>query len=142
MRFRGSFKSVFLVTVSGMYLLSLILWMIRRDGNPEIVTWSGDSPFVQAGPRFSDFFQVFDGVKYEMPFKYDAVTYPPSTLLLLSMFSFLKSDPIVKREAKRKKLIEEAMHIQRSGDLKLFAVKMDTIDKLEKEIDVLQSAKQ
>lgn len=58
------------------------------------------------------------------------------------MFSFLKSDPLAKLEAKRKKLLEEAMHIQRSGDLKSFAAKMDAIDKLEKEIDVLRSAKQ
>ncbi len=58
------------------------------------------------------------------------------------MFSFLKSDPIAKLEAKRKKLLEEAMHIQRCGDLKLFAMKMDAIDKLEKEIDVLRGAKQ
>lgn len=58
------------------------------------------------------------------------------------MFSFLKSNPLAKLEARRKKLLEEAMHIQRSGDLKLFADKMDAIDKLEKEIDILRSAKQ
>lgn len=51
------------------------------------------------------------------------------------MFGFLKSDPIKKLETKRKKLLEEAMHIQRSGDLKLYAVKMEAIDKLEKEIE-------
>ncbi len=40
------------------------------------------------------------------------------------MFAFLKKDPIKNLENKRKKLLEEAMHIQRSGDLKLYAVKM------------------
>jgi len=57
------------------------------------------------------------------------------------MFSFLKSDPVKKLETKRKKLLEEAMHVQRSGDLKLYAVKMEAIDKLEKEIEALQSKK-
>ena len=55
------------------------------------------------------------------------------------MFSFLKTNPVNKLERQRKKLLEEAMHIQRSGDLKLFALKMEAIDKIEKEIDLLQS---
>lgn len=54
------------------------------------------------------------------------------------MFNFFKKDPIQVLEAKRKKLLEEAMHVQRSGDLKLYAVKMEAIDKLEKEIDALR----
>lgn len=57
------------------------------------------------------------------------------------MFSFLKSDPVKKLEAKRKKLLEEAMHVQRSGDLKLYAVKMEAIDQIEKEIEALQTGK-
>jgi hypothetical protein len=57
------------------------------------------------------------------------------------MFSFLKSDPVKKLETKRKKLLEEAMHIQRSGDLKLYAQKMVAIDQLEKEIEALQAGK-
>jgi hypothetical protein len=54
------------------------------------------------------------------------------------MFSFLKKDPVQALENKRKKLLEEAMHVQRSGDLKLYAVKMEAIDKLEKEIEDLR----
>jgi hypothetical protein len=54
------------------------------------------------------------------------------------MFSFLKKDPIQTLENKRKKLLEEAMHVQRSGDLKLYAVKMEAIDQLEKEIEDLR----
>lgn len=57
------------------------------------------------------------------------------------MFSFLQSDPIKKMESQRKKLLEEAMHVQRSGDLKLYAVKMEAIDKLEKEIEALRAKK-
>jgi len=55
------------------------------------------------------------------------------------MLSFFKSDPIKKLETKRLKLLEEAMHVQRSGDLKLYAVKMAAIDQLEKEIEALRS---
>lgn len=54
------------------------------------------------------------------------------------MFSFIKKDPIQALENKRKKLLEEAMHVQRSGDLKLYATKMEAIDKLEKEIEDLR----
>jgi Family of unknown function (DUF6435) len=57
------------------------------------------------------------------------------------MFSFFKKDPTQTLEKKRAKLLEEAMHIQRSGDLKTYAVKMEAIDKLEKEIESIQSAK-
>jgi hypothetical protein len=57
------------------------------------------------------------------------------------MFSFLKKDPIKELTNKRNKLLEESMHVQRSGDLKLYATKMEAIDKLEKEIDALQSKK-
>jgi hypothetical protein len=57
------------------------------------------------------------------------------------MFNFLKSDPIKKMEAKRAKLLEAAMHIQRSGDLKLYAEKIAIIDQLEKEIEALRAKK-
>lgn len=55
------------------------------------------------------------------------------------MFSFFKKDPIQSLEVKRKKLLEEAMNVQRSGDLKLYAVKMYAIDELEKEIETLRA---
>ncbi len=57
------------------------------------------------------------------------------------MFSLFKSDPVKKLEARRLKLLEEAMRVQRSGDLKLFAQKIVAIDELEKEIEALQSKK-
>ena len=53
------------------------------------------------------------------------------------MFSFLKKDPIRDLNSKRTKLLEEAMRIQRSGDLRTYALKMEAIDKLEKEIESL-----
>ena len=57
------------------------------------------------------------------------------------MFSLFKKDPIQLLENKRKKLLEEAMHVQRSGDLRLYATKMEAIDLLEKEIDSLNAAR-
>ena len=53
------------------------------------------------------------------------------------MFSLFKKDPIKALENKRKKLLEESMRVQRSGNLKLFATKMVEIDQLEKEIEAL-----
>ena len=55
-----------------------------------------------------------------------------------NMFSFFKKDPIQSLESKRKKLLEEAMHVQRSGDLRLYAVKMEAIHKLELELENLR----
>ncbi|MEQ8477813.1 DUF6435 family protein [Fulvivirga sp.] len=56
------------------------------------------------------------------------------------MFSFLKSDPIKKLQKKKSALLEKAMHIQRSGDLKLYASKMEEIENLEKEIETLKAS--
>lgn len=57
------------------------------------------------------------------------------------MYSFFKKDPARDLNNKRAKLLEEAMRIQRSGDLRTYAIKMEAIDKLEKEIESLPSAK-
>lgn len=57
------------------------------------------------------------------------------------MFGLFKNDPLEKLRKERAKLLEEAMRIQRSGDLKLYALKMETIDRLEKEMEKLLGAK-
>ena len=54
------------------------------------------------------------------------------------MFNFLKKDPLQKLDALRNKKLEEAMHIQRSGDLRRYADKVVEISKIEKEIDDLR----
>ncbi|MEM6361171.1 MAG: DUF6435 family protein [Bacteroidota bacterium] len=56
------------------------------------------------------------------------------------MFSLFKSDPVKKLKKKKSQMLEEAMKVQRSGDLKLYAAKMEAIEKLEKEIADLQAA--
>lgn len=57
------------------------------------------------------------------------------------MFSFFKKNPAQLLENRRKKLLEEAMNVQRSGDLRLYAAKMEVIDKIEKQIDALRQTK-
>ncbi len=54
------------------------------------------------------------------------------------MFSLFKSDPVKKLKKKKSQLLEEAMQVQRSGDLKLYAKKMEAIEELEREIQKLQ----
>jgi hypothetical protein len=54
-----------------------------------------------------------------------------------SMFGLFKKDPAKKLQEKRSRLLKEAMEIQRSGDLKLYALRMKEIDDLEKDIESL-----
>lgn len=53
------------------------------------------------------------------------------------MFNFLRKDPIQKLESLRTKRLEEAMHLQRSGNLRLYADKIVEISKIEKKISEL-----
>ena len=55
------------------------------------------------------------------------------------MFSIFNSNPVDKLKKKRKKLLEEAMHVQRSGDLKLYAQKMQEVESIQAEIDKLNA---
>lgn len=54
------------------------------------------------------------------------------------MFNFFKKDPLQKLESLRSKKLEEAMHIQRSGDLRLYADKIVEISRIEKQMDDLR----
>jgi len=55
------------------------------------------------------------------------------------MFSLFSSNPEKKLRNKRKKLLEEAMNIQRSGDLKLYASKMKEVEAIENQLNDLKS---
>lgn len=50
------------------------------------------------------------------------------------MFNFLKSDPKKKLTKKRDALLLEARNLQRGGDIKGYAAKMDEVQELEKKI--------
>lgn len=54
------------------------------------------------------------------------------------MFGLFKKDPIKKLEKKHKKLLEEAMQLQRGGDIKGYARKMAEAEAVEKEIEEKQ----
>ncbi|GJM28276.1 MAG: hypothetical protein DHS20C17_09110 [Cyclobacteriaceae bacterium] len=53
------------------------------------------------------------------------------------MFGLFKNDPLKKKRKEYKKRMLEARDIQRSGDLKLYARKMEEADKLAQEIQNL-----
>jgi hypothetical protein len=57
------------------------------------------------------------------------------------MFGLFKKDPIKALEKKYQKLMEEAMQIQRSGDIKGYAAKMAEAEEVQQEIEKLQQEK-
>lgn len=57
------------------------------------------------------------------------------------MFGLFKKDPIKALEKKHARLLEEAMRVQRSGDLKAYARKIDEAQKVEDEIAELSKDK-
>lgn len=50
------------------------------------------------------------------------------------MFNFFKKDPQKELEKKYQKLLEEAMNLQRSGDIKGYAIKMAEAEEVAKQI--------
>lgn len=63
----------------------------------------------------------------------------PLTLLVVkknkTMFNFFRKDPIKKLEKQYQQLLEEAMQLQRKGDIKAYARKMDEAEQLLKTIE-------
>ncbi|HMO40469.1 MAG TPA: DUF6435 family protein [Saprospiraceae bacterium] len=55
------------------------------------------------------------------------------------MFGFFKKDPIKKLEAQYKQLMEEAMHIQRSGDIKAYSGKVAEAEAIAEQIEALRA---
>lgn len=58
------------------------------------------------------------------------------------MFGLFKKDPIKKLENQYLKLMEEAMAIQRSGDIKGFAAKSAEAEEVAKQIEALRAEKE
>jgi len=54
------------------------------------------------------------------------------------MFGLFKKDPVKKLEKQHQKLLEEAMHLQRGGDIKGYAAKMAEAEEVEKELEALR----
>lgn len=57
------------------------------------------------------------------------------------MFGLFKKDPVKQLEKKHTRLLEEAMAVQRSGDLRKYAAMMEEAQKLEDEIIELNKKK-
>lgn len=70
------------------------------------------------------------------PFQRQTVE-PPSSKSI-NMFGLFKSDPIKKLEKEYAQLMEEAMHIQRSGDLKAYAAKIEASEAILQQIEALK----
>ncbi len=56
------------------------------------------------------------------------------------MFGIFKKDPIKELEKEYRKLMEEAMHIQRSGDLRAYADKIVEAEAIAQKIEEAKSA--
>ena len=54
------------------------------------------------------------------------------------MFGLFKKDPVKKLGKQYSQLMEEAMHIQRSGDLKAYAAKIVEAEEIAKQIEQLK----
>ncbi|MEL7123269.1 MAG: DUF6435 family protein [Bacteroidota bacterium] len=54
------------------------------------------------------------------------------------MFGLFKKDPIKKLEKEYEKMMEEAMHIQRGGDIKAYALKVAEAEELMKKIQQMR----
>ncbi len=57
------------------------------------------------------------------------------------MFGLFKKDPIKELQKQYQKLMEEAMQIQRSGDIKAYAIKVAEAEEIMKQIEALQQQK-
>lgn len=57
------------------------------------------------------------------------------------MFGLFGGNKIKKKEKEYKQLMEEAMHVQRSGDLRKYADMIGKAEELEKEIEALKQEK-
>lgn len=53
------------------------------------------------------------------------------------MFNLFKKDPVKELEKKYARLMEEAMQLQRKGDIKGYAAKIAEAEAVQKEIDAL-----
>ncbi len=57
------------------------------------------------------------------------------------MFGLFKKDPAKKLEKEYQKLMEEAMQLQRGGDIKGYAKKVAEAEEVQKKIEELQEEK-
>ena len=56
------------------------------------------------------------------------------------MFGIFKKDPVKKLQEEYRQLLEKAMHVQRSGDLKAYATMMDEAERLANRIEEMRKS--
>ena len=56
------------------------------------------------------------------------------------MFKWLKKDPFKKKESEIQKIYEQAVSLQRNGDIRGYSNKIAEVEKLQKELDFMKSA--
>ena len=90
--------------------------------------------------------QYWDILRQSYPPPSPTLNFTSSTLLPIQnkipalMFGLFKKDPIKQLEKEYRKLMEEAMRIQRSGDLRAYAVKIEAAEEIQKKIEELRGS--
>jgi hypothetical protein len=74
-----------------LYGIAILLWALSRRGKDETL-WATNTPFMQAGPRFSDFFEIFTAAQDQNPFTFNATNYPSSSIWILHQFKWLNGE--------------------------------------------------
>ncbi|HRD80417.1 MAG TPA: DUF6435 family protein [Saprospiraceae bacterium] len=59
----------------------------------------------------------------------------------INMFGLFKKDPVKEWQKQYRELMEEAMHIQRSGDLRAYAAKIEEAEAVAKKIEEAAAGK-
>jgi len=71
--------------------------------------------------------------------KQDHRTYSDQLINRNIMFNLFKKNPLKELEKKYARLMEEAMQLQRKGDIKGYAAKIAEAEAVQKEIDALSA---
>ena len=58
------------------------------------------------------------------------------------MFKWLKKDPLKKKESEIKKIYEQAVSLQRNGDIRAYSKKIAEVEKLQQELDCMKNVMQ
>ncbi len=80
-----------LVAEVALYATAVGRWALNRPlgSTPDVRAVATNTPFTQAGPRFSDFYQISWASLESRPFAHAAVDYPAAALLALRPFANL-----------------------------------------------------
>jgi hypothetical protein len=75
-----------------LYLASFARWLIVHKPTADVIDWASDTPFTQAGPRFSDFYQLLLTARLHHPYSGLQLNYPPGALAVLKFFAVFPNE--------------------------------------------------